>query len=160
MSPAKPEIAHWGGGALPDKFGTSDNPQTRKGKFISVDQVPDSGLNPEEELLAKEAGEIKEEPEYNSPELAVGSYDTERAVRRRNEEEAGWSPEHRVASVESLPDGIGAERIQKKHDEEILIGERNKKMKTDKFIGQGQIPRTDKYKDVRKGKTGRLKKAA
>jgi hypothetical protein len=54
MSPAKPEIAHWGGGALPDEFGTSDNPKTREGKFVSVDQVPDTGLNPEEELLAKE----------------------------------------------------------------------------------------------------------
>ena len=159
MSPAKPEIAHWGGGALPDKFGTSDNPQTREGKFVPVDQIPDTGLDPEQVLLAKEAGEIEETaeypayPEYNSPEAAVGSYDTERVARRRNEKTAGWSPKTRVARVESLTDHIDADRIQESHDKTITEIKQDIKGKTQIF-GRRRAPRPDDYKDRRIGKIG------
>lgn len=61
MSPAKPEISHWGSSFSEHKFGTSDNPKTRKGKFVPVDQVPDTEHDNPEEALMRKRGEMGEE---------------------------------------------------------------------------------------------------
>jgi len=155
MSPAKPEISHWGSSFSEHKFGTSDNPKTREGKFVSVDQIPDTGLNPEEALLAKEEGEIEEEtkyPEYNSLEEAIGSYEIARAARRQKEKNAGLPRKTPEAKVESLTDHIDAERIQRSHDETITKIKQEIKGKTQKLSIRRSEQRPDEYKDRRTGK--------
>lgn len=160
---------HFVSGEVPEDYKTpgyrgSDYPESSQRGFVPVGEIKSELLNPEEALLAKEAGETEEElPEFShfySARAAKESREKELATRREREEKAGWSPGNRQAIVESLVDYAGADRVQAKQDKIIEKEIMEKKMNSDKFFGQGQIPRTDKYKTVNKGRIGTRKKAA
>ncbi len=78
----------------------------------------DKGLNPEEELLAKEKDSESEEGfdssdfSYVRADGVEKSFEKERRARRNAEEEAGWSPRKGVV-VREAPDELHSEAVRK-----------------------------------------------
>lgn len=64
------------------RHGSSDYPQNRKGRFVPVDEIPDNRfLDPEQALLAKEAGEDDE------PQMTVAERDALQRLREKEKNE-------------------------------------------------------------------------
>lgn len=86
----------------------------KKSDFINPEEVIDPGLNPEEELVAKE-----EESEKGNDGLSNGGGDEnlrepdqERQGRRAMETEAGWSPKIKEVAepVKKTPENVGVRK--------------------------------------------------